>query len=423
MKSIWQKFHPDLSGRVLDLAGQALEEVLTLFEAVEKNRSLWQYRVIQAFQKARISESAYLLGSGYGYSDRGRKQTEDLFAAVFCGEEALVRIQISSGTQMIAASLRGLLRPGDRLLIASGRPYDTLIPFLGIDGKTDGSLADFGIHTDIVELREGGFADLEAIFRAIRPETKVVYVQKSRGYDSRPALLNKTVREIADVVGSVRKGIPLVVDYCYSEFVEPESSLETGADLIIGSLIKNPGAGIAPGGAYVVGRKDLIRKIDAVITAPGLAGELGPSLGYARALQQGLYFAPRVVAEALKGAMFSAAFFRLAGFDVSPLPAETRADIVQSIVFRDRDLLIRFCEAIQHASPVDSFVTPVPSPMPGYACDIIMASGSFISGSSIELSADGPLREPFTAFLQGGLALENIMSGVMTALENILNDG
>lgn len=406
----------DIDPSVLQLADEAEAACLPVFESIDRVRRQWQLKTIKAFQEVGVSESAYQMTTGYGYADRAREQTEALFADIFDAEEAIVRLQFSSGTHVLATMLKGLLQPGDHLLIASGTPYDTILPLLGLSGQYKKTLKDLGVEIDIVPLSDDGTMDVDRVERAVKENTALVYVQKSRGYTARPAIDNGQIRALRAKIG---KTLPIAVDFCYSEYVETESPLRAGANLIAGSLIKNPGAGIAPTGGYIAGDSALLEAIADDMTAPGVGAHIGPQLGLTRSLQQGLYFAPRVVAEALKSAVFTAALFAKAGYTVSPLPTEPRADIVQSVVLNSRERLIAFCEAVQKAAPIDSYVTPVPAPMPGYDCDIIMASGAFIAGSSIELSADGPLRPPFTAFMQGALAYENGRLAAMMALSNL----
>ncbi|HHT44269.1 MAG TPA: aminotransferase class V-fold PLP-dependent enzyme [Fastidiosipila sp.] len=406
----------DIDPSVLQLADEAEAASLPVFEDIDRVRRHWQLKTIKAFQDVGVSESAYQMTTGYGYADRAREQTEALFADIFDAEEAIVRVQFSSGTHVLAAMLRGLLQPGDHLLIASGMPYDTILPLLGLSGQYKRTLKDLSVEIDIVPLSADGTMDVARVEKAIKENTALVYVQKSRGYTARPAIDNGQIRELRARIG---KTLPIAVDFCYSEYVEWNSPLRAGANLIAGSLIKNPGAGIAPTGGYIAGDRALLEAIADDMTAPGVGAHIGPQLGLSRALQQGLYFAPRVVAEALKSAVFTAALFSAAGYLVSPLPTDPRADIVQSVVLNSRERLIAFCEAVQKTAPIDSYVTPVPAPMPGYDCDIIMASGAFIAGSSIELSADGPLRPPFTAFMQGALAYENGRLAAMMALSNL----
>lgn len=406
-------------------AEATLAEVYAGFEA---RAECHQLRVIRAFQEVGVSEAGFAVKTGYGYGDLGRRQTEAVFASAFGAEAALVRVQFSSGTQVLATCLRALLNPGDDVLIATGMPYDTLLPTFGrIEqaGETcdysssPRTLASRGVSVRAIDLTAEQRPDTAALAAALKPETRMVYVQRSRGYTVRRAL---TFDDMTAIAQTVRRHAPhaiLFADNCYGEFTERDEPLAAGFDLIAGSLIKNPGADIAPSGGYVCGRARAVEAVAEEMTAVGVGAEVGPSLGQSRLLLQGLYFAPRVTADALANAAFAAALFERAGFEVAPRPEEVRGDIVQCIRLGSRERLIAFCEAIQKAAPVDSFALPVPSPMPGYDCDIIMASGSFIQGSSIELSADGPLREPYVAFLQGGLNRPNGRLGAMLALEAV----
>ncbi len=419
-----------ISREVYALSEQALLRVREAFERVDLIREKRQLEVLAAFLDSRVSESAFQAKTGYGYDDPGREQTETVFARAFGAEDALVRLQFSSGTQVLATCLRALLNPGDDLLIVTGRPYDSLLPTLGQleragsgppdpaqDPEARQSLAARGVSIRWLDLKDDGSPDLAAIRSQVSPSTRLVYIQKSRGYSERRALLIRDIRAIAEAVKSVNPETIVFVDHCYSEFVEMTEAPQAGADLIAGSLIKNPGSGIAPAGGYIAGRADLIEEISQGMTAVGVGRHVGPSFGMTRLLLQGLYFAPTVVASAMKGAIHLAALFEEAGFQVLPGPEDERGDIVQAIRLGTARKLEAFCQAIQSSSPVDSFVTPIAAPMPGYACDVIMASGSFIQGSTIELSADGPMRAPFLVFAQGGLTFENARLGAMKALE------
>ncbi|NMA17878.1 MAG: hypothetical protein GX939_03855 [Clostridiaceae bacterium] len=400
-----------------------------IFERIKAVKERRQLEVIRAFQDAHISESSFLSKTGYGYDDIGRDRTERVFAQVFGTEDALVRIQFSSGTHVLATCLRGLLSPGDDLLIVTGTPYDTIIPTIGMiedisdqEGKGDvvlspTSLTARGVTARKINLLSDGKPDLVAIADALKPATRVVYIQKSRGYSERRTLLSEDIGAIAQAVRHAGSEAVIFVDNCYGEFVEEEEPTACGADVIAGSLIKNPGAGIAPTGGYIVGRRDLLETISDVMTAVGVGREIGPQLGYSRNILQGIFLAPSVTAASLMGAVHAAAFFGSAGYPVFPRYDDPRGDVVQVIRVGSSEHLSLFCSAIQHASPVDAFVKPVPSPMPGYDCDIIMASGSFIQGSTIELSADGPLRPPYNAYVQGGLVFESARLGAMNAMQ------
>ncbi len=408
-----------ISKPVYDLSIRATEAVQSAFDDIERIREINQLRVIGAMHEARLSESFLGGSTGYGYDDPGRDQIEQAYALAFGGQSALVRIQISSGTQALAMCLYGLLRPGDALLSVTGTPYDSLMSTIGVAGKTQGtgSLQDFGVVYREIDLAESGQPDLDAIRSAVDSQTKVVYVQKSRGYTLRRSLLAEDIERICETIKAVNSETVILVDNCYGEFVEPTEPCMAGADLCAGSLIKNPGGGLCPSGGYVVGRKDLVEQVAERLTAPGLGSHVGPTLGFNRQIAQGFYLAPHVVAECLKGAVFASALFSLAGFKTYPTPDARRGDIVQTIELGSPEKLVAFCQAIQAASPVDSHVQPRPWDMPGYDSPVIMAAGTFVQGASIELSADGPLRAPYPAYLQGGLCYENVKLAAMMAVE------
>ncbi len=406
-----------ISQQVFDCSEKALEKVQDAFLEVDRVREKRQLEVLDAFAASYVSESAFIHKTGYGYDDVGREQTEAVFARALGAEDALVRTQFASGTHVLATCLRALLSPGDELLIVTGTPYDSLQ--MTLSGPSRQSLSARGVKIKIIDLDANGDPDSEGIKGAITDKTRMVYAQKSRGYSDRRSLLASDIRRIKEAIHEKNKDAIFFVDHCYSEFVEMTEPLEEGADLIAGSLIKNPGSGIAPGGGYVAGRRDLIEEISEGMTAVGVGRHVGPSFGMTRLLLQGLYFAPTVVASAMKGAIHLASLFQLAGYEVLPAPLDPRGDIVQLVRLESPEKLETFCQAIQAASPVDAFVTPIPAPMPGYDCDVIMASGSFIQGSTIELSADGPLRPPYDVFVQGGLTFENARLGAMLALERI----
>ena len=399
------------------LAVKAGEAVLPVFGKIEKIREANQLRVMEAFRRHKFSEPHMGLTTGYGYDDIGREKIEEIFADIMGAEKAYVRIQISSGTQAISSMLYGITRPGDVILSATGRPYDTLASTLGLSEKTyDGSLRQYGIGYDEVELKEDGTFDKDALLSKISDKVKVVFIQKSRGYTGRRALRKEDLKDIIDTVHGVRSDIIVAVDNCYGEFTEDQEPCSYGADICAGSMIKNPGGGIAPSGGYIAGKADLVEKVARHISAPGLGSEVGPSLGFNRQLAQGVFMAPHVVAECLKGAVFAAAAFELAGIRTSPSYAEDRGDIVQTIIFDDKDKLINFCGKVQSCSPVDSFVTPEPWDMPGYEDQVVMAAGTFTSGATTEFSCDGPIKPPYIAYMQGGLVYEQVKLAVMRAL-------
>lgn len=400
-----------------------IQDLAPVFARIDQTRSINQLRVLHAFHEARLAESSLGGTTGYGYDDSGRDQIEKAYARVFGAEKALVRIQISAGTQALAICFFGLLRPGDTLLSVTGRPYDTLQSTIGVtdDGSPapDGSLCDMGVHYSELDLLPDGTPDLAGIAKALDDRTKVVFIQKSRGYTTRRSLL---VDDIAQIVQTVRQHQPqaiVLVDNCYGEFVETQEPCMVGADLVAGSLIKNPGGGLCPSGGYVAGRADLVEKVASRLTAPGLGSHVGPTLGFSRLIAQGFYLAPQIVAESLKGAAFAAALFGGAGYKTYPDADAIRGDLVQTLEFGDPDRLVAFCQAIQAASPVDSFVRPEPWAMPGYDSPVIMAAGAFVQGSSIELSADGPLKPPFPAYLQGGLNFETVRLACLLAYERM----
>ncbi|MDR3311119.1 MAG: methionine gamma-lyase family protein [Oscillospiraceae bacterium] len=373
-------------------------------------------RVLDAFRRHRVSETHFAGTTGYGYGDRGRETLDRVFADIFGAEEALVRTGFANGTHAITAALFGALKPGDKLLSATGAPYDTLQTAIGITGNARGSLAEWGVDYRETPLLPGGLPDLAAIAEAAgSPRVRAVLVQRSRGYGDRPALSVEQTGAIADAVHSANPNIAVVVDNCYGEFCDASEPCAAGADIAAGSLIKNPGGGLAPAGGYVAGRADLVDGAASRLTSPGIGGEAGATLGQNRLLFQGLFTAPHVTAQALKTAVFAARLFELLGFSASPRYDEPRHDIIQTLKLGSAERLRAFCAGVQSASPVDSFVTPEPWAMPGYSCDVIMAAGAFVSGASIELSADAPLREPYTVFLQGGLTYEAGKLGIIEA--------
>ncbi|WP_126426617.1 aminotransferase class I/II-fold pyridoxal phosphate-dependent enzyme [Brevibacillus marinus] len=379
-----------------------------------------QLKVLRSFQKHEVNEFHFAPSTGYGYDDVGRATLEAIYADVFGGEAALVRPQIVSGTHAIAICLFGILRPGDELLYITGKPYDTLEEVIGVRGEGQGSLKDFGITYRAVPLTADGEVDLPAVARAITPATKMIGIQRSRGYADRPSFSIAKLAEMIRFVKEINRELIVFVDNCYGEFTEQKEPLQVGADIMAGSLIKNPGGGIVKTGGYVVGRADLVRLAAYRMAAPGIGAEGGASLYSLHEMYQGFFLAPHVVGEALKGAVFSAALLERLGFRTNPLWHEPRTDLIQSVEFGSAERLIAFCQGIQKASPVDAHVTPYPSEMPGYADPVIMAAGTFIQGSSIELSADGPLRPPYLGFVQGGLTYSHVKVGILTALDELL---
>jgi cystathionine beta-lyase family protein involved in aluminum resistance len=402
---------------IIRLTKSVEHEIRDIVSDIESVREINQYKVIAAMQEHRLSDSHFGGTTGYGYNDRGREVLESVYAYVFGAEDALVRHHIVSGTQAIAICLYGNLRPGDELLSITGKPYDTLEEVIGIRGDGAGSLKDFGIVYRQIDLLDDGGIDTDNISTVMGPRTKMVLIQRSRGYDWRPSISIGDIRKAVEAVKRVNRNAIVMVDNCYGEFTETEEPTQAGADLVAGSLIKNPGGGLVPAGGYVAGKRELVQNAAFRLTTPGLGREVGATLGNNRLMFQGLFMAPHAVAESLRGAAFAAALMRKLGFETSPGPADKRSDIIQAIRFNDPDSMIAFCQGIQKGSPVDSFVTPEPWDMPGYDSKVIMAAGAFIQGSSIELSADAPLKPPYIAYMQGGLVYEHVKLGVMTALK------
>lgn len=414
--------HAIESGRALDeLVAQARAAVQAEWAVVDEIERTNQKRVLTAFWEERIGEQHFAGSTGYGANDIGRAALERLFARVFGGEAALVRPQIASGTHAISACLFGVLRPGDHVVSASGAPYETLQQV--IRGPRPTALVNMGIEYDEVPLTAEGDVDVDGVLAALKPNTRLVMLQRSRGYAWRPALSVERLGQVIRAVKKARPDIVCFVDNCYGEFVEPWEPPHAGADLIAGSLIKNAGGGIAPAGGYIVGKAELVAMAADRVTAPGLGAKLGPTLGVSRDLFFGLFQAPHVVAEALRGAMLVGRLFADLGYEVSPRPGERRSDIVQAIRLEDERALRAFCAAVQSAGPVDSFVVPEPGAVPGYDIPIVMAGGTFVQGSSIELSADGPMRPPYYVFVQGGLSRVHVEIALERVLQSLWQAG
>lgn len=422
MKNIYEKEF-GINKVIIDLASSAEIEIEGIFKKITEVREYNQIKVINAMQRNNLSESHFAGTTGYGYDDRGREILDSVYADVFKAEDALVRHHIVSGTQALALCLYGNLRPGDELLSVTGKPYDTLEEVIGIRGSGGGSLKEFGISYRQVDLIQNGSPDYDGIRAAISSHTKMVLIQRSRGYCWRPSLKIDEVERITSFIKKIKDDAIILVDNCYGEFVEDREPIEAGADLVAGSLIKNPGGGLAPTGGYIAGKQDYVSKAAYRLTAPGLGRKVGPTLGHNRLFFQGLFLAPHVVAESLKGAVLCAALMKKLGFDTSPSPFDKRGDIIQAVKFNNPDSLIALCQGIQKGSPVDAYVTPEPWDMPGYDSPVIMAAGAFIQGSSIELSADAPLKPPYIAYMQGGLVYEHVKLGIMTALQMMADKG
>ncbi|MDY5845099.1 MAG: methionine gamma-lyase family protein [Bariatricus sp.] len=403
--------------------GLTIEEGLKeRFVEIDKMAELNQLKVIHAMQEARVSSECFHYASGYGYSDFGRDTLEKVYANVFHTEDALVRPQITCGTHALALALSANLRPGDELLSIAGKPYDTLEEVIGIRPST-GSLAEYGITYKQVDLLPDGSFDYEKIQEAIGEKTKLVTIQRSKGYQTRPSFSVDQIGEGIAFVKKIKPELICMVDNCYGEFVEAKEPSDVGADMVVGSLIKNPGGGLAPIGGYIAGRKDLIEQCAYRLTSPGLGKEVGASLGVMQSFYQGLFLAPTVVAGALKGAVFAANIYEKLGYPVIPNGSEDRHDIIQAVTFGTPEGVIAFCQGIQAAAPVESYVTPVPWAMPGYDSDVIMAAGAFVQGSSIELSADGPIKPPYAVYFQGGLTWEHAKFGILMSLQKLYEQG
>lgn len=411
----------DIKPEVYELARQAEEEIRPQFECVDRIAMLNTRKVMTAFQDNKVSDSCFAGTTGYGYDDLGREVLDKVYAQVFCTEAALVRIGFVNGTHALSAALFGILKPGDTLLSVTGLPYDTLRNAIGIEGDCHGSLKFYGINYKQVDLKDGE-ADLEAIKAALADRSiSAVLIQRSRGYENRKALSAEEIGEICSAVKSVAPNVTVMVDNCYGEFTGEHEPTEYGVDIMAGSLIKNPGGGLAPTGGYIVGRKDLVENAAMRLTTPGIGGECGASLGNNRLLFQGFFMAPHIVAQAIKTVTFCSAMMKKIGFESSPAPDEARNDIIQMVILKNADNMKKFCRGVQAGAPVDSYVTPEPWQMPGYNVPVIMAAGAFVQGSSIELSADGPMREPYTLYVQGGITYESGKLGIMMAVNEMLS--
>ena len=420
MKQLYESL--GISKEVYEYGEGILEALKERFAAIDETAEYNQLKVIAAMQKAHVSAECFNASSGYGYDDIGRDTLEEVYAAAFHTEAALVRPQITCGTHALAIALAGNLRPGDELLSISGRPYDTLEEVIGIRPSC-GSLAEYGVTYAQVDLLEDGSFDYEGIEKALRPQTRLIEIQRSKGYQTRPTL---SVAQIGEAIAFIKERRPdaiVMVDNCYGEFVERLEPSDFDADMIVGSLIKNPGGGLAPIGGYIAGTKECVERAAYRLTCPGLGKEVGASLGVMRSFYQGFFLAPTVTAAALKGAIFAANVYERLGFKVVPNGSESRHDIIQAVEFGFPEGLTSFCEGIQAAAPVDSYVTPEPWAMPGYDSDVIMAAGAFIQGSSIELSADGPLKPPYAVYFQGGLTWPHAKLGILMSLQKLYEKG
>ena len=407
------------SRKLLEIKQRVLQEARPLFQQIEETAESNTLKVLNAMREVRLSEAHFTTTSGYAYDDIGRQKLDELYAMVFDAEKALVRTQFVSGTHALATVLFGLLRPGDTLLSVTGVPYDTMQTVIGYAHPSPGSLKEFGISYDEVPLQDGR-VDLTALSQKVTPKTKVALIQRSRGYSLRPPLTMKNISQICRTIKAIQPHCVCFVDNCYGEFVNLAEPITAGADIMAGSLIKNPGGGLAPTGGYIAGKAALVELAAYRLTAPGMGDELGASLANNRLLFAGLFLAPHVVSQAMKGAIFAAGVFSHLGYAVSPAFAERREDIIQAIELKSPKKLIAFCRGLQKYSPVDSFAAPEPWNMPGYADQVIMAAGTFVQGASIELSADGPMRPPYHVYLQGGLTFEHAVIGILGAAQAVL---
>ncbi len=411
-----------ISDEVFNFGENILSDLKERFDEIDEVAEYNQLKVLNAMQKNYVSANHFEASSGYGYDDAGREVLEKVYADVFHTEDALVRPQIVCGTHALAVALAANLRPGDEMISISGKPYDTLEEVIGIR-ESKGSLKEYGVTYKQVDLTTEGEFDFERIKAAISDKTKLAAIQRSKGYQTRPTLSVSKIAEAIRFVKTIRKDIIVMVDNCYGEFVEVTEPSDFGADMVVGSLIKNPGGGLAPIGGYIAGTKECIENCSYRLTTPGLGKEVGASLGVNRSFYQGLFLAPTVTAGALKGAIFAANIYEKLGFKVVPNGKETRHDIIQAVEFGTPEGVIEFCKGIQAAAPVDSYVTPEPWAMPGYDSDVIMAAGAFIQGSSIELSADGPIKPPYAVYFQGGLTWYHAKAGILMSLQKLCDAG
>ncbi|TXC91858.1 methionine gamma-lyase family protein [Metabacillus litoralis] len=412
--------HLKSGAQLAPLVSKIENKISDVHDMIDKRSESNQFRVLQSFQKHRVSDSHFIPTTGYGYDDAGRDTLEQIYADVFGGEAGLVRPQIISGTHAISIALFGILRPGDELIYITGKPYDTLEEIVGIRGNGVGSLKEYNIDYQTVDLKENGRVDFDSVRRVISSKTKMIGIQRSKGYANRPSFTIEEIHEMIDIVKSIKEDVVVFVDNCYGEFVEEFEPCHIGADLIAGSLIKNPGGGIAKTGGYIVGKKHLVEACSYRMTSPGIGAEAGASLYSLQEMYQGFFLAPHVVGEALKGAVFTSALLQEIGMDTSPKWDSKRTDLIQSVQFNDPKKMVAFCQAIQYASPINSHVTPYPNYMPGYEDDVIMAAGTFIQGASIELTADGPLRAPYVAYVQGGLTYSHVKIAISLAIDSLI---
>lgn len=411
-----------IDSKVFEFGQKIVQELNPRFSEIDKVAEYNQLKVVHAMQKCRASEACLYASSGYGYNDVGRDTLEEIYAETFHAEAALVRPQIACGTHALAVALAGNLRPGDELLSPVGKPYDTLEEVIGIR-PSRGSLAEYGVTYRQVDLLDDGEFDYVNIKKSINEKTRLVTIQRSKGYQTRPTLSVARIGELIAFIKELKPDVICMVDNCYGEFVETIEPTDVGADLIVGSLIKNPGGGLAPIGGYIVGKTEYVENAAFRLTSPGLGKEVGATLGVNQPFYQGFFLAPTVTASALKGAVFAANVYERLGFSVVPNSTESRHDIIQAVTLESAERVIAFCKGIQAAAPIDSYVDPEPWAMPGYDSDVIMAAGAFVQGSSIELSADGPIKPPYAVYFQGGLTWEHAKFGIMMSLQKLYEKG
>lgn len=412
----------NIDEKILNASDKALEKAKDQFKIIDEITEYNQQKVLSAFIKHGVSESHFTSTTGYGYGDRGRETLDKIWADVFGAEDALVRHNFTCGTHTLSTVLFGVLRPGDKMLAVTGTPYDTIHSVIGLSGEGMGSLKDFGILYDEVKLKNGRL-DYEAIEKAVDDSVTMIYIQRSRGYELRPSLLINEIEKVVKLAKSKNPNVIVMVDNCYGEFVQKLEPCDVGADLTAGSLIKNAGGGMARTGGYIAGRKDLVEKCAYRLTTPGLGKEVGATLGMNRELYMGLFYAPHTVGEALKSAVYISALYSGFGFDTTPAYDAERGDIVQSLGLGNEERLVAFCKGVQSGSPIDSFLSPEPWDMPGYDSKVVMAAGAFTMGSSIELSADAPIREPYYAWIQGGLTFHSAKLCALLAAQKMLEGG
>lgn len=412
------KEYYNLDDETFNLSEEVMEDISDKFEEIKQIREYNQYKVLKAMQEVRLSDNHFNWTTGYGYNDLGREKIEEIYSKVFGSEDALVRPIIVNGTHALTLCVQGLVRPGDEILSVTGRPYDTLEGVIGIR-EQKGSLKEFGVTYDEVDFLEDGNVDLEGIKKKINERTKLVMIQRSKGYSWRKSLTIEDIKEAIETVKSVNKDIIVMVDNCYGEFLDTKEPTDVGADVMAGSLIKNPGGGLALTGGYIAGRRDLIELISYRLTSPGIGKECGLTFGTSRTVLQGFFMAPYVVSQAVMGAIFCARAFEKLGYEVLPKYDDVRSDIIQVVRLNNADEVINFCQGVQAAAPVDSYVKPEPWAMPGYESEVIMAAGAFIQGSSIELSADAPIRPPYNVYFQGGLTFDHSKMGTLKAIEHM----